>query len=166
MIARLWKGQTTSDDADAYEQVFRSEVVTELQGVPGYRGAYLLRRGLPDGVEFAALTLFDSLEAVRAFARGRLRGRRDLPGRPARPRPIRPDLPALRGRPCTRRRSAVTAGSISTQGGVSTMRKPDLNKTAEGDAYMTKLEHPFKAEVQAMIGGLVQQWVRAMDRSA
>ena len=68
MIARLWKGATSRDDADAYEQVFRSEVVPELQGVRGYQGAYLLRRVLPDGVEFAALTLFDSLEAVRAFA--------------------------------------------------------------------------------------------------
>jgi heme-degrading monooxygenase HmoA len=68
MIARLWKGWTSPGDADAYERVFRSEVLPELQGVDGYRGAYLLRRALPDGVEFAALTLFESLEAVRAFA--------------------------------------------------------------------------------------------------
>jgi hypothetical protein len=30
------------------------------------------------------------------------------------------------------------------------MRRPDANKTADVDAYMTRLEHPFKAEVQAV----------------
>jgi hypothetical protein len=30
------------------------------------------------------------------------------------------------------------------------MRQPDVNKTAEVDAFMAKLEHPFKAEVQAV----------------
>ena len=34
----------------------------------GYRGAYLLRRDVKEGVEFVTLTFFDSLEAVRAFA--------------------------------------------------------------------------------------------------
>jgi len=41
MIGRLWRGRAT--DADAYENVFRNEVRTELTAVPGFRGAYLLR---------------------------------------------------------------------------------------------------------------------------
>ena len=30
------------------------------------------------------------------------------------------------------------------------MGKPDVNKPADVDAYMAELEHPFKAEVQAL----------------
>lgn len=63
MIGRLWRGRAT--DADAYENVFRDEVLAELTAVPGFRGAYLLRG--PDG-EVLALTLFESLEDVRRFA--------------------------------------------------------------------------------------------------
>jgi heme-degrading monooxygenase HmoA len=69
VIARLWTGRTSGDGAEAYERAFRAETVGELRGVDGFRGGYLLRRALPDGgVEFTAVTLFDSLGAVRAFA--------------------------------------------------------------------------------------------------
>jgi uncharacterized protein YdhG (YjbR/CyaY superfamily) len=30
------------------------------------------------------------------------------------------------------------------------MGKPDASRTAEVDSYMSKLQHPFKAEVQAV----------------
>jgi heme-degrading monooxygenase HmoA len=36
--------------------------------VEGFRGAYLMRDDSGDEVEFVTLTLFDSLDAVRAFA--------------------------------------------------------------------------------------------------
>jgi heme-degrading monooxygenase HmoA len=63
MIGRLWRGRAA--DPDAYENVFRHEVLDELSTVPGFRGAYLL--SAPDG-EVVALTLFDSLADVRGFA--------------------------------------------------------------------------------------------------
>jgi len=47
---------------------FRDVVLPEIRGVEGCRGAYLLRRDDADGAEFVSLTLFDSLDAVRAFA--------------------------------------------------------------------------------------------------
>ena len=50
MIARLWTGRTSRDGADAYERAFRAETAEELRGVDGFRGGYLLRRALPDGV--------------------------------------------------------------------------------------------------------------------
>lgn len=68
MIGRMWRGWTNSDQADAYEGVFRGVVLPEIRDVEGCRGAYLLRRDDADGVEFVSLTLFDSLDAVRAFA--------------------------------------------------------------------------------------------------
>lgn len=68
MIARLWKGWTAPDNADAYESLLREKVLPGLQRTDGYRGGYVLRHDGNDEVEFAVLNLFDSLEAVRAFA--------------------------------------------------------------------------------------------------
>jgi heme-degrading monooxygenase HmoA len=68
MIGRLWHGWTTRADASAYEALLRSEVLPGIHRVRGYRGAYLLRRDVGDEVEFVTLTLFDSMDAVRAFA--------------------------------------------------------------------------------------------------
>jgi hypothetical protein len=68
MIARLWKGWTTPENADAYERLLREKVLPDLQHIDGYRGGYVLRQDGSDEVEFAVLNLFDSLEAVQAFA--------------------------------------------------------------------------------------------------
>jgi heme-degrading monooxygenase HmoA len=68
MIGRLWRGWTMREDADAYEELLCGEILPGIHRVEGYRGAYLLRRDVPDGVEFATLTLFDSLDSVRRFA--------------------------------------------------------------------------------------------------
>lgn len=68
MIGRLWHGRTTPRNADAYEALLRGEVLPGIHRVDGYRGAYLLRRDDGDVVEFVTLTLFDSMDAVRAFA--------------------------------------------------------------------------------------------------
>jgi antibiotic biosynthesis monooxygenase (ABM) superfamily enzyme len=70
MIARLWRGWTTPANADAYQQIVSGEVLPGIAArqVPGYHGAYLLRREAGDEVEFATLMLFDSLDAVTEFA--------------------------------------------------------------------------------------------------
>jgi heme-degrading monooxygenase HmoA len=68
VIGRLWHGWTTRENADAYEKLLRAEVLPGIHRVDGYEGAYLLRRDVEDGVEFVTLTLFASLDAVRAFA--------------------------------------------------------------------------------------------------
>jgi hypothetical protein len=68
MIARWWKGWTTRANADAYETLLRERVLPALQAIDGYRGGYVLRHDGEDDVEFAILNLFDSLEAVQAFA--------------------------------------------------------------------------------------------------
>jgi hypothetical protein len=68
MIGRIWHGWTTVDNADAYEELLRSNVLPGIHKVDGYRGAYVMRRYVEDGVEFVTLTLFDSLDAIRAFA--------------------------------------------------------------------------------------------------
>jgi heme-degrading monooxygenase HmoA len=70
MISRLWHGWTKRENADAYEELLRSEVLPGIHRVKGFKGAQVLRRDVKDKdeVEFVTLTLFDSLEAVKEFA--------------------------------------------------------------------------------------------------
>ena len=68
MISRLWHGWTTRDNADAYEELLRSEILPGIHRVAGFKGALLLRRDGKDEVEFVTLTMFDSMEAVKEFA--------------------------------------------------------------------------------------------------
>ena len=69
MIARVWRGWTADDDADAYERFLRTTLYPEVARLGGFRGAHILRRAAPGGeVEFVTITLFESLDDVRAFA--------------------------------------------------------------------------------------------------
>jgi heme-degrading monooxygenase HmoA len=70
VIARIWRGWTTPENADAYQRIVSQEVLPGIaaRNLDGYHGAYLLRRELDGEVEFATIMLFDSLEQVRAFA--------------------------------------------------------------------------------------------------
>jgi heme-degrading monooxygenase HmoA len=56
------------ENADAYERLLREQVLPGLQQIDGYRGGYILRNDGNNEVEFVVMNLFDSLEAVRAFA--------------------------------------------------------------------------------------------------
>ena len=68
MIARTWRGVATTTNADAYFRHFTTQVAPHLKDLAGHRGAYLLRRESDGQVEFLALTLWDSIEAVKKFA--------------------------------------------------------------------------------------------------
>ncbi len=68
MITRLWRGWTTSENADAYERFLLAELFPSMRGIPGFRGADVLRRDEGREVAFVTLTRFDSLVAIRAFA--------------------------------------------------------------------------------------------------
>jgi heme-degrading monooxygenase HmoA len=68
MIVRIWRGQATSENADAYYHHVTTTVFPALTSIPGHRGANLLRREADGQVEFLAVTLWTSLEAVQVFA--------------------------------------------------------------------------------------------------
>ncbi len=68
MIARLWRGWTLIENADAYEKLLREQVLPGLKQIDGYRGGYILRQEGDSEVEFVVMNFFESLEAVRAFA--------------------------------------------------------------------------------------------------
>lgn len=68
MIARVWRGWTSAENADAYEKLLREIVYPGLQTIEGYVGGYILRHDNQDESEFVTVNLFDSLGAVKAFA--------------------------------------------------------------------------------------------------
>ena len=68
MIARIWKGAVRRADTDAYAAYMRETGVPGYTRTPGNRGVWMLRRDKSDRAEFLMFTLWDSLEAVKAFA--------------------------------------------------------------------------------------------------
>jgi len=68
MIARIWKGAVREQDGDAYARYMRETGLAAYAGTPGNRGVWMLRRDRDGRTEFVMFTLWDSLEAVKAFA--------------------------------------------------------------------------------------------------
>jgi heme-degrading monooxygenase HmoA len=70
MIARIWYGWTTRENAEAYEKLLRGEILLEIarRNMPGYKGAELFVREADDEVEFITLLRFETLDAVKIFA--------------------------------------------------------------------------------------------------
>ncbi len=68
IIGRLWRGWATAQHAQAYEELFRRSMLPGLQRIDGFAGAYVLRKEAGEEVELMTITLFESLEAIRAFA--------------------------------------------------------------------------------------------------
>lgn len=68
MILRIWRGAATPANAAAYERHIAESVFPALAAIPGQRGATLVRREAGGLVEFLALTRWESMAAVRAFA--------------------------------------------------------------------------------------------------
>ena len=67
MIARVWRGYTRPEHADAYEAMLKPELLPGVGGAKGYRGSYLLKGRVGDEVEFVTVLLWDSIEAIRAL---------------------------------------------------------------------------------------------------
>ena len=68
MIARVWHGSAKPEHADAYEALLKPELLPGVSKVKGYKGSYLLRRENGKEVEFITILLWESLDAIRAFA--------------------------------------------------------------------------------------------------
>ena len=68
MIARMWRGVVRREDADEYTTYINETGIAEYTQTPGNRGAWMLRRDEGDRTEFVTYSLWDSLEAIRAFA--------------------------------------------------------------------------------------------------
>jgi len=70
MVARVWYGYTSIENADAYETFLKTEFLPTVQrkNIPGYRKFQLLRREEKGEVIFMTMMWFDSLEQIKAFA--------------------------------------------------------------------------------------------------
>jgi len=70
LTVRTWSATAASPGADDYTRYFAQTLLPQLRELPGFAGAYLLRRDLgEDGtVELTAHTFWESPEAIRAFA--------------------------------------------------------------------------------------------------
>ena len=70
-IARLWRGWTTPENADAYEAVVRGEVLPGIlaREISGLIGAHLMRADdiVDDEVEFTTIIWFESIENVKGL---------------------------------------------------------------------------------------------------
>ena len=68
MIARVWRGATRAEDADAYATYIEESGTGSARKLKGARGSLVLRRVVGDRAEFQTIILFDSLDDIGAFA--------------------------------------------------------------------------------------------------
>jgi heme-degrading monooxygenase HmoA len=68
MVARHWTGVAKAESADRYVHHLQTETFPSIRKLPGFVSASILRRSVPQGVEFLIVTHWDSLDAIRAFA--------------------------------------------------------------------------------------------------
>jgi heme-degrading monooxygenase HmoA len=68
VIARVWRGWTRAADGDEYGTYLEETGMPTARSTPGNGGAYVLSRRIGDRTEFMTVLLWDSLDAVKAFA--------------------------------------------------------------------------------------------------
>jgi heme-degrading monooxygenase HmoA len=68
VIARTWRGAVRAGDADRYLVYLEETGLANYRSTPGNRGAMVFRRILGDECEFLILSLWESREAIKAFA--------------------------------------------------------------------------------------------------
>jgi heme-degrading monooxygenase HmoA len=68
VISRHWTGISARDQADAYVSHLKAETFPALTAIPGFVRASILRRDVANGTEFRVITVWESLDAIRAFA--------------------------------------------------------------------------------------------------
>jgi heme-degrading monooxygenase HmoA len=70
MISRIWRGWTTPQNANTYENLLRGEIFPGILGrnIAGFRRIELYRAPAGEEVEFVTVMWFDSMDAIKAFA--------------------------------------------------------------------------------------------------
>ena len=70
LTVRTWSAMADAEGAGNYSRYFTGTLLPELRKLPGFEGAYLLRRDLEGNgtVELTAHTFWESPAAIRAFA--------------------------------------------------------------------------------------------------
>ena len=68
MIARIWRGVTREADKDTYFEYLQKTGLQEYASVSGNQGVWVLRRVDDGKSEFTLISLWDSWDAIKAFA--------------------------------------------------------------------------------------------------
>jgi heme-degrading monooxygenase HmoA len=68
VISRHWRGTCRREQAEAYVDHLRGQTVPALANIAGFVRASILRREVEKGTEFQVVTVWESLDAIRAFA--------------------------------------------------------------------------------------------------
>jgi heme-degrading monooxygenase HmoA len=68
MIARIWRGWTSAENAEAYTKYVEQTGIRGYRDTPGNEGAWILTRVEGDRCEFVTLSFWDSLESIKGFA--------------------------------------------------------------------------------------------------
>jgi heme-degrading monooxygenase HmoA len=68
LISRHWKGVVKPGQEEAYLRHLDRETFPALHRVPGFVHASILRRPIEHGTEFQIITVWHSIEAIKAFA--------------------------------------------------------------------------------------------------
>jgi heme-degrading monooxygenase HmoA len=68
VIARLWHGAVPAARADEYMRYLEQTGLPDYRATPGNRGVYVLRRSEEGVAHFLLVSLWESREAIRAFA--------------------------------------------------------------------------------------------------
>jgi heme-degrading monooxygenase HmoA len=68
MIARIWRGVTREVDKDTYLAYLQKTGLKEYSAVPGNKGVWTLRRVYDSKCEFTLISLWESWDAIKAFA--------------------------------------------------------------------------------------------------
>ncbi len=68
IIIRLWHGRTAKEDFETYSQFMRERAAPDYASVEGNLACYFLRQVDDEVAHFLLVTLWDSMDAVKAFA--------------------------------------------------------------------------------------------------
>jgi len=68
LIARAWHGRTAAGKAHEYLKFLIGRAIPDYQSIAGNRGVTILRRIRDEEAHFLILTLWESHEAIEAFA--------------------------------------------------------------------------------------------------
>lgn len=68
MIARIWHGVTRAEQAADYLKYLEATGIPDYKNTPGNKGVQVLQRIDGDQAHFTLISLWESYDAIRAFA--------------------------------------------------------------------------------------------------
>jgi heme-degrading monooxygenase HmoA len=70
MVARIWEGYTTPENAEAYAAFLKTEFMpaVEKKNIEGYKKFQLLRIDEDEEVHFITIMWFENIEQIKDFA--------------------------------------------------------------------------------------------------